>query len=87
MLYDFHFFLRERERDKKKFKNKNPKSISEKIKIPLDFNYQNTPGLRKESAEKLSNIKPETLAQANRIPGVNPSDLNVLMVMLNKRNQ
>ena len=60
---------------------------SEKIKIPLDFNYQNTPGLRKESAEKLSNIKPETLAQANRIPGVNPSDLNVLMVMLNKRNQ
>ena len=60
---------------------------SEKIKIPLDFNYQNTPGLRKESAEKLSNIKPETLAQANRIPGVNPSDLNVLMVMLNKKNQ
>ena len=60
---------------------------SEKIKIPLDFNYQNTPGLRKESAEKLFNIKPETLAQANRIPGVNPSDLNVLMVMLNKRNQ
>ena len=60
---------------------------SEKIKIPLDFNYQNTPGLRKESAEKLANIKPETLAQANRIPGVNPSDLNVLMVMLNKRNQ
>ena len=60
---------------------------SEKIKIPLDFNYQNTPGLRKESAEKLTNIKPETLAQANRIPGVNPSDLNVLMVMLNKRNQ
>ena len=60
---------------------------SEKIKIPLDFNYQSTPGLRKESAEKLFNIKPETLAQANRIPGVNPSDLNVLMVMLNKRNQ
>ena len=60
---------------------------SEKIKIPLEFNYQNAPGLRKESAEKLSNIKPETLAQANRIPGVNPSDLNVLMVMLNKRNQ
>ena len=60
---------------------------SEKIKIPLDFNYQSTPGLRKESVEKLFNIKPETLAQANRIPGVNPSDLNVLMVMLNKRNQ
>ncbi len=59
----------------------------EKIKIPLDFNYLNTPGLRKESVEKLSNIKPETLAQANRISGVNPSDLNVLMVMLKKRNQ
>ena len=57
---------------------------SEKIKIPRNFIYKGIPGLRKESAEKLSKVKPETLAQANRISGVNPSDINVLMVLISK---
>ena len=57
-------------------------SEAEKIKIPPDFIYDGIPGLRKESAEKLSKIKPTTLAQAGRISGVNPSDISVLMVML-----
>ena len=59
---------------------------SEKIKIPVDFSYNNLPGLRNESAEKLSLIKPETLAQASRISGVNPSDISVLMIFLSKQN-
>ena len=59
---------------------------AEKIKIPHDFVYTGISGLRKESAEKLSQVKPETLAQANRISGVNPSDINVLMVLITKRN-
>ena len=59
---------------------------SERIKIPKDFSYENITGLRKESAEKLSTIKPETLAQANRISGVNPSDISVLMILLAKSN-
>ena len=57
---------------------------SEKIKIPTDFDYFNLPGLRKESIEVLSKVKPETLAQASRISGVNPSDISVLMVLLSK---
>ena len=58
---------------------------AEKIKIPHDFVYTGISGLRKESAEKLSLVKPETLAQANRISGVNPSDINVLMVLITKK--
>ena len=57
----------------------------ENISIPRSFNYDPIPGLRKESAEKLSLIRPETLAQANRISGVNPSDISVLMVLLSKK--
>ena len=56
----------------------------ESIKIPKSFSYNNIPGLRKESAEKLSQVRPENLAQADRISGVNPSDISVLMIMLSK---
>jgi len=59
---------------------------SEKIKIPPDFSYEDLPGLRKESIEKLSRIRPSTLAQAGRISGVNPSDVSVLMVILAGKN-
>ena len=58
--------------------------LSESIKIPSDFKYEGIPGLKNESAEKLADIKPETLAQASRISGVNPSDVSILMVMLSK---
>lgn len=54
------------------------------IKIPKDFVYDNIPGLRKECSEKLNQIRPENLDQANRVSGVNPSDINVLMVILAK---
>ena len=57
---------------------------AEGIKIPYDFKYEGIPGLKNESAEKLTDIKPETLAQASRISGVNPSDVSILMVMLSK---
>lgn len=57
---------------------------AEKVKIPTNFDYNNIPGLRKESIEMLSSVKPETLAQASRISGVNPSDISVLMVLLSK---
>jgi tRNA uridine 5-carboxymethylaminomethyl modification enzyme len=39
-------------------------------------------GLRRESALKLAEIKPMTLGQASRISGVNPSDIGILMIML-----
>lgn len=53
------------------------------IKIPRTFDYSKVPGLRKESMQKLKKIQPETLGQANRISGVNPADISLLMVFMN----
>ncbi len=52
----------------------------EKIKIPKDFDFLGLRGLRKESALKLHAFRPYNLGQASRISGVNPSDINVLMI-------
>jgi tRNA uridine 5-carboxymethylaminomethyl modification enzyme len=54
----------------------------EKIRIPLDFDYLRMPGLRRESALKLTNLKPLTLGQASRMSGVNPTDISLLMVAI-----
>ena len=58
-------------------------SINKK-KIPYGFDYKRTVGLSSEASEKLSLIKPETLGQAMRISGVNPSDVSILSVCLYK---
>ena len=55
------------------------------ICIPEDFIYANVKGLRSESAQKLVEIMPRTLGQANRISGVNPADISILMVHLEAR--
>ena len=57
---------------------------SEKILIPDNFDFLTVKGLRKESSEKLDCIKPQTLAQASRVSGVNPADINVLMILLGR---
>src|SRR5580698_8375859 len=54
----------------------------EKIRIPQGFDYLTIPGLRRESALKLSHIKPLTLGQASRMSGVNPTDISLLMVAI-----
>ncbi len=54
----------------------------EKIKISPGFDFMAIRGLRKEAAEKLQAIKPTNLSQASRISGVNPADINLLMVAL-----
>ena len=46
------------------------------ITISSDFNYD-LPGLRKESVENLTRVKPSTLGQASRISGINPSDISI----------
>ncbi len=56
----------------------------EKVRLPADFDYHSVRGLKKESALKLSEIKPANLAQASRISGVNPADVSILMVALGK---
>ena len=54
----------------------------EKIRIPIEMDYLTIPGLRRESAVKLSQIKPLTLGQASRMSGVNPTDISLLMVAI-----
>ena len=56
----------------------------ENIRIKGRFDYNNIESLSTEARQKLSAIQPETLAQASRIPGVSPSDINVLLVMVRK---
>ena len=54
----------------------------EKIKIPSSLDYQSIPGLRRESALKLAQFRPQNLGQASRISGVNPADISILMVLI-----
>ena len=54
----------------------------EKILIPASLDYQTIPGLRKESALKLQEFRPQNLGQASRISGVNPADISILMVRI-----
>ncbi len=56
----------------------------ENIKIKGHFKYNELQGLSTECRQKLEKIQPETLAQASRIPGVSPSDINVLLVLLGR---
>ena len=57
----------------------------EKVKIPDNINYDDIHNLASEARQKLSNVKPTTIAQASRISGVNPADISILMIYLKKR--
>lgn len=56
----------------------------ENIKIKGRFNYSELLEISTEGRQKLERIDPETLAQASRIPGVSPSDINVMLVLLGR---
>jgi len=56
----------------------------ENIRIKGHFNYTEMNSLSTEARQKLTTINPETLAQASRIPGVSPSDINVLLVLMGR---
>lgn len=56
----------------------------ENIKIRDKFNYDDISSLSTEAKQKLKRINPETIAQASRIPGVSPSDINILLVLLGR---
>ncbi len=53
--------------------------------LPADFPYADTRSLSHEARQKLSAVKPLTLAQASRIPGVSPSDIQNLVIEVEKR--
>lgn len=54
----------------------------ETIKIPEDFDYAKISSLSSEAKQKLNKIQPKTIAQAGRISGVSPADINVLLIYL-----
>jgi tRNA uridine 5-carboxymethylaminomethyl modification enzyme len=66
------------------------KTIADKIKrleylkLPDWLKYDEIMGLTMEARQKLSTIRPETIAQASRIPGISPADISVLLVMLGR---
>jgi len=58
----------------------------EKYRIPDDIDYAKLEHISSETRDKLSKIRPKTLAQASRIGGVKPADISVLMVMLDRHS-
>lgn len=56
----------------------------EELEIPETFDYKKIVSLGNEAREKLSRIKPKTLGQASRISGINPSDVQILMVFMGR---
>lgn len=56
----------------------------ENIKIKGRFNYREMKQLSTEARQKLEAIDPETMAQASRIPGISPSDINVMLVLMGR---
>ena len=57
----------------------------ENTRLPLDFDYSIIEGLSNEVKQKLGNTRPQTLAQASRIPGVTPAAVSLLLIYLKKR--
>jgi tRNA uridine 5-carboxymethylaminomethyl modification enzyme len=72
----YHGYLEREQREVERLRH------VERIRIPLEMDYSAIPGLRRESALKLSHIKPLTLGQASRMSGVNPTDISLLMVAI-----
>ncbi|WP_026400088.1 tRNA uridine-5-carboxymethylaminomethyl(34) synthesis enzyme MnmG [Acholeplasma equifetale] len=73
-------YIEKAKREAEKFKKLETRTI------PADIDYSMIHNISSEAREKLSKVKPETLGQASRILGVNPSDISVLMVFLESRH-
>ena len=59
----------------------------EDTRIPADFDYDVVSGLSREITLKLKDVRPETLGQASRIPGVTPAAVQLIMITVRKNNQ
>ena len=57
----------------------------EATELPADLDYAGLNGLSREISQKLASIRPQTLGQASRIPGVTPAAVSLLLIHLKKR--
>ena len=71
------YILRERELAEKTLR-------LEYVKLPENIDYSQLSALSTESRQKLQKIRPATIGQASRIPGVSPADINLLLVLLHR---
>ena len=65
-------YIEQQERQIERLKN------SERRRIPVEFGFADIPGLSREIQQKLARVRPETLGQAARIPGVTPAAIAIL---------
>jgi tRNA uridine 5-carboxymethylaminomethyl modification enzyme len=59
----------------------------ENKRLPEDFDYDSMRGISKEAQERLKQVKPRTLGQASRVPGVTPADISVLWIYLEQHHR
>jgi len=59
---------------------------NENTKLPIDFDYESISGLSNEIRQKLLDVRPETIGQATRIPGITPAAVSLLLVYLKKKS-
>ena len=69
-------YLKQQEREVEKLRK------AESRRIPAELDYTNMPGLSREIVEKLSRIRPQSIAQASRIPGITPASLSIVLFHL-----
>ena len=69
----------------KEYKQAKKFQVLETKKIPSDIDYDIIPNIASEARDKLKKVRPETISQASRISGVNPSDISILLVYLESR--
>jgi tRNA uridine 5-carboxymethylaminomethyl modification enzyme len=72
----YHGYLEREQRQIAKLRD------AENIRIPPALDFTTIPGMRRESAVKLQQMRPDNLGQASRISGVNPADIGILMVRI-----
>ena len=69
-------YLKQQEREVEKLRK------AESKRIPAELDYGNMPGLSREIVEKLTRIRPQSIAQASRIPGITPASISILLFHL-----
>ena len=81
ILTKFEGYLKQQEEDIRKAQR------DENIEIPEGFNFNDQKGIRAETIQKLSEIRPLTIGQASRVSGVSPADIAILTIQIKKFNK